>query len=209
MTLIDTVDAPALPRLQRRSELDLAGQQLKAIAAFTAAHRMALEADAAAARSREMRVDSARAMEVLRRQHAALVARTHEQLRLSGDVLRSTCERRVILAHRNAWFVAKISSALEANGWQVVTRTDNGADAVGAAVAEQPELLLVEDALVQLPGEQVVRDVLQYSPQTLVTAQVAYSDGVGRLLDAGACEVFTRKVPPADVAARLLELAVA
>ena len=206
MTLTHDADTP---RLHRRSELDLAAEQLRAIASFTAAQRSAQDAAAAAARSREMRMDNTRALEVLRREHEALVARAHEQLRLSGELLHSTSARRVILAHRNAWFLDKLSDLLEPAGWRVVARMDNGADAVGAAVAEQPDLLLVEDTLAMVPGEQVVRDVLQYCPRTLVIAQVAYSDRVGALLDAGASEVFTRKVPPAAVAARLLELAAA
>ena len=208
MTLTHDVDAPQL-RLHRRTELDLAAQQLRAIASFTQAQRMAQEAAAAAARSREMRMDNTRHLEVMRREHEALIARAHEQLRASGDLLRGTCTRRVILAHRNEWFLTKISHLLQDSGWEVVARLDNGADAVGVAVAEQPELLLVEDTLAMVPGEQVVRDVRRYCPDTVVTAQVAYSDRVGALLDAGASEVFTRKVPPADVAARLLELAVA
>jgi len=196
-------------QLHRRSELELAAQQLQAITRFTVAQRVALEASTAAARSREMRMDSARALEVLRREHEALVGRAHEQLRLSGDLLRCTSGRRVVLAHRNTWFLDKVSALLEDGGWEVAARVDNGADAVGVAVAEQPELLLVEDTLAMVPGEQVVREVAQYCPHTLVAAQVAYSDRVGAMLDAGACEVFTRQVPPVDVATRLMELAVA
>jgi hypothetical protein len=39
-----------------------------------------------------------------------------------------------------------------------------------------------------------------------VTAQAAYGDRVGQLLDAGASAVFTRRIPPADVARSLLRL---
>lgn len=192
---------------RRRSELDLAAQQLDGIARFTASQRTAQQSAAAAARSREMRMDAERAVEVMRREHDALIGRAHEHLRLSGQALRRTSRRRAVLAHRSEWFVARLSDLLEGSGWDVVARIDNGADAVGFAVAEQPELVLVEDTLAMLPGEQVVREVKQFCPQTLVAAQVAYSDRVGALLDAGAAEVFTRQVPPADVASRLVSLA--
>lgn len=200
----DTTATTTAPR--RRSELQLAAQQADAIAAFTRSHRTAHEARQAAARSREMKLDNARATEVLRREHAALVARAHEHLRLTGTVLRSTGARRVVLAHRSEWFRGKLSRVLTDGGLHVVAVLDNGADAVGVTVAEQPDLLLVEDTLAMVPGEAVVREVLRFCPDTVVAAQVASSDGVGALLDAGAHEVFTRQVPPAEVARRLLAL---
>jgi CheY-like chemotaxis protein len=61
---------------------------------------------------------------------------------------------------------------------------DNGADAVGVVAAEQPDLLLVEDRLPMVSGEQVIAGVRTFSPNTLIAAQVAYSDRVGALLDA-------------------------
>jgi DNA-binding NarL/FixJ family response regulator len=111
----------------------------------------------------------------------------------------------VVLAHRSQWFLAKVTSALEAAGLTVVARLSNGADAVGVAVAEQPDLLPVEDNLCIVTGEEVVREVRRFSPHTAVAAQVPYGDSVGRLLDAGAVSVFTRQVPPADVAHALLQ----
>jgi hypothetical protein len=190
----------------RRSELDLAAQQLQAIARFNDARRTAESAAAVVARSREMRMDVARSLEVLRREHDAVVDRAHEQLRLSGSLLRARQERRVVIAHRNEWFVDKVARALQEAGARVVARVDNGADAVGIAVAEQPDLLVVEDTLAMVPGEQVVRDVRSYCPDTLVAAQVAYGDRVGPLLHAGAAAVFTRQVPPLDAVRSMLQL---
>ena len=189
-----------------RTELDLAAQQLQAIARFNDARRMAGAASAAAARSREMRMDVTRSLEVLRREHDAVVHRAHEQLRLTGALLRGTPQRRVVIAHRNEWFVGKVSHALRDSGVLVVAQVDNGADAVGIAVAEQPDLVLVEDTLAMVPGEQVVRDVLSYCPSTVVAAQVAYGDRVAHFLDAGAAAVFTRSVPPADAARSMVGL---
>ena len=88
----------------------------------------------------------------------------------------------------------------------MVARLDNGADAVGLSVAEQPDLLLVEDALAMVPGEQVVRDVRRFCPHTVVAAQASHSGRIGPLLEAGATTVFSRQVSGPDVARAMLRL---
>ena len=190
----------------QRSQLDLMARQLRAIERFNDARHTAEAAAAAVARSREMRMDVTRSLEVLRREHDAVVSRAHDQLRLSGALLEGTAERRVVIAHRNEWFVDKVVHALQDRGLVVVAQVDNGADAVGIAVAEQPELLVVEDTLAMVPGEQVVREVRRFCPGTLVAAQVAYGDRVGPLLHAGAAAVFTRRVPPLEAVRSMLDL---
>ncbi len=211
MTLADLPMHPltglaATPDWRPRSEIDLATQQLLAVERFNRACHVREEAAAAAAGSRELRMDAARSIEVLRRQHDAVVARADEQLRASGRLLRTRAERRVVLAHRNDWLVRKLEETLEARGVHVVARTDNGADAVGLVVAEQPDLLLVEDTLAMLAGLEVIREVRRFSPATVVVAQAACGDRVGQLLDAGARTVFTRQIPPQDVARSMLQL---
>ena len=196
----------AAPDWRPRSELDLAAQQVRAIERFNRARHLREEAAAAAARSREMRMDAARSLEVLRRQHDALVSRAHEQLAASGLLLRAVAQRRAVLAHRDDWFFRKLAQALEDHGVHVVAGTDNGADAVGLIVAEQPDLVLIEDTLSMVAGVEVIREVRRFSPKTVVTAQAAYGDRVGQLLDAGATTVFTRQIPPHDVALSLLRL---
>lgn len=201
---VQPVDAG--PGWRPRSELELAAQQLRAVERFNRARRMREEAAAAAARSREMRMDAARSLDVLRHQHEAVVNRTHEHLRASGQLLRSVAGRRAVLAHRDDWLRRKVARTLEDHGVHVVASTDNGANAVGLIVAEQPDLVLVEDTLSMLAGLEVIRDVRRFSPSTVVTAKAAHGDRVGPLLDAGASAVFTRQVSPADVALSLLRL---
>ena len=196
----------AAPEWHSRSEVDLYAQQLRAIDRFNRIRHMREEAAAAAARSRKMRLDAARSMHVLRRQHTAVVARTHEHLQESVRLLRETAERRVVLAHRNNWFLGTIARALEDQCVRVVACTDNGADAVGLIVAEQPDLVLIEDRLTMLPGLEVIREIRCLSPQTVVTAQVGYGHRVGPLRSAGASTVFAQDVPARDVAHILLEL---
>lgn len=188
------------------SELELAARQLRAIDRFHDARHTAECAAAAVARSREMRMDAARRLEVLRREHDALVRRAHEHLRGTGALLQAVAERRVVIAHRSAWFVGKVTDALQDRGLRVVATVDNGADAVGIAVVEQPDLLLVEDTLAMVPGEQVVREVVDLCPETVIAAQVAHGDRVGPLLEAGAISVFTRQVPPLEAVTGVMQL---
>jgi DNA-binding NarL/FixJ family response regulator len=152
-------------------------------------------------------MDAARRLEVIRREHAVLIARTDQHLRDSGThPLRSTLSRTALLVHRNEWFVSKVCSALAFHGCGVLPTLDNGADAVGFAAAEQPDFILVEDSLPMLPGEQAVREIRGLCPDAFIVAQVAYPARAGAFTDAGASAVVTRRVPPADVAAALLSL---
>lgn len=200
-----TPDARQAARLPR-GDCDLALLQLAAIDRFNRARRSLELALQAEDRSREVRLDDARSLDALRRQHQALVARTQHQLTSSGELLRSDTPVRVVLAHRDAQFLDVVRSALTGQGLVVLAQTDDGAEAVGCCVAEQPDLLLLEDALLVLPGEEVVRQVRRYVPNAVIGAQTADSQGVARLADAGADAVFTGQVPPREVVRSLMQL---
>ncbi|MCA1720888.1 MAG: hypothetical protein LC779_07265 [Actinobacteria bacterium] len=192
-----------------RAEVDILVDQLRAIDAWNGAQRSRRsgeDAAAAVARTREMRLDLSRRMDVVRRQHAALLERTAKQLDDSAHALRSGLAPRAVVVHRNDWFRDKIAVGLDARGITVVAQLENGADAVGVTVAEQPDLLLVEDKLPMLSGLDVIGQVLPFAPRTVVTAQAAAEDGIAALLDAGARTAWTRRVPPADVVHDLCQL---
>ena len=191
-----------------RSDLDLARQQLEAIERWHAVHRNAQSAAAHTTASRETRMDLARRLDVLRAEHRAIVARTDAQLRASAELLSGTSLRRAIVVHRSSWFTDKVCADLAARSIQVVARLTNGAEAVGAVVAEQPDLLLVEDSLPMLSGEDVVREVRAFASDTGIVAHVAYDNRVATLLEAGANSAYTRRVPPAAVAQGLADLLV-
>ncbi len=108
--------------------------------------------------------------------------------------------------HRKQWFRDKVAEALRGSGVEVMTGLENGAEAVGFVIAEQPDLLLVEDSLSMISGEDVLRSVLPYAPHTLCVAQVAHEDRVGALVEAGARAVWTRRAAPDDVATALRQL---
>jgi hypothetical protein len=202
---VTTTAGPNTRPATRPTELELAMQQLAAIQLFSSQRAAALAVEAAA-HTREMRLDAARRLDVLRRKQEALVARAHEQLARPGPGLFDEAPVRAVVAHRSEWFVDKLTAALTQGHVEVVARTANGAEAVGVCVAEQPDLLLVEESLEMLPGLEVVWEVQRFSPYTTTAVQVGYGDRVGEMLEAGAVTVFTRQVPPADVAEQLLAL---
>lgn len=192
------------PRAQR-SELTLASQQLAAVDSWHRA-RVKQEAMEAGSRSREARMDLARRMEVLRRQQEAIVRRSEQQLRDSGRLLHNAAPTRAVIVHRNEWFQGKVVDGLTGLGIQVVAQLDNGADAVGTVVAEQPDLLLVEDNIPMQPGPDVIRLARLYSPDTVIAAHVAYDDRVSIMLEAGARAAYTRRIPPLEVVEALGQL---
>lgn len=205
-TEIDTTTDTTAPGTDPRSDLDLARQQLAAIDHWHEARRAAQESAQRTAASREARMDLARRLDIIRAEHRAIVARTDAQLRSSVELLQRTTPRRAIVVHRNSWFMDKVAADLGLRSIEVVARMTNGAEAVGAVVAEQPDLLLVEDSLPMMSGEDVVREVRRFAPLTRIGAQVAYDDRIAAMLEAGAHSACTRRVPPADVAAALAGL---
>lgn len=196
---MDTLQVAVATARASRSELVLASQQLAAIDAWHRA-RAAQEAAETSARSREARMDLARRREVLDRQQEAIVRRTQEQLRDSGQVLLDGAPTRAVVVHRNEWFRSKVTAGLTTLGITVVAQLDNGAEAVGTVVAEQPDLLLVEDNLPMQPGPDVIRLSRLSSPGTMIAALVAYDDRVPVMLRSGAHAAYPRRVPPLDIA---------
>lgn len=186
-----------------RNQFDLMKAQLDAVEAWAHARRATERAAEAVAMTREMRLDLTRRTEARRREHAALIARADEQLRASGRLISREASPRAILAHRNEWFRDKVVARLEELGVSVVGLYEDGADAAGTLVAEQPDLVLVEDRLPTLSGLDVVRRARTFAPDTVVGVQVMDSSSVSTMVDAGAEAVFTRRIPPAEMAEQL------
>jgi CheY-like chemotaxis protein len=195
---------PARPASPGRSQLDLLAAQVRGIDAWNRSNRLSQEAAEVIGLTREMRLDLSHRMETRRREHAALVARVDEQLRASGQLLTERGPVRVVVAHRNAWLVGKVTSRLEQLGVVIVGAYADGADAAGTIVAEQPELVFLEDRLPSLAGSDLVRRVRDFSPTTVIGAQVEDSRGIAPLVDIGAHAVFTRRIPPVEMADQLL-----
>jgi hypothetical protein len=174
-------------------------EALKRWAAVRAAREQTLRAMVS---SRESRMDTDRRLTILERADRA-VHRTSANG--SHSAAPATAHMTAVIAHRHDWFVGKIADALAEHGVAVVAACNNGADALGTIIAEQPDLVLVGDALAMLTSEELIAEVALLAPQTVVAAQVGHGDQVGRMLDAGARTAFTRQVPPAEVAAALAQ----
>lgn len=184
-----------------RDGVRLVLDQLAAVAAWQAAVRSLPPVEAT---SREERLDAARREAALQRERAALVARAALHLEQDGPVRPVPVPVRAVLAHRDPWLRDRVGSCLQELGVRVAGSFDDGADAAGTVVAEQPDVLLVEDRLPTLTGLQVVERARAFAPRTLVGVQVDGPVDVAALTDAGARAVFARRVPPRDVAAQLV-----
>lgn len=189
-----------------QGELELLDRQLHALAAWHATRRAVEAAARPRAGSRELRMDLARRLEVLHAQHAAIVERTALDLAASVRPLRRRAPLRAVVGHRNEWFADRLCADLTVRGVVVVARSGHGAEVVGAATAEQPDLVVVADRLAMLPSEDVVREVRAYVPRAVVAVQVAHDDGVEPMLRAGATAAYLRRVPPPEVSADLVRL---
>jgi DNA-binding NarL/FixJ family response regulator len=94
-------------------------------------------------------------------------------------------------------------------GVEVLAEADDGADGLGISIAEQPDLVLVEDRLPSLPALELVAAVREYAGHALVGAQVEHEADVAPLVEAGVNAVFSRRIPPAVMAEELHALLLA
>lgn len=211
----DTLDGTTMPvaPAQRnatvpwtpRAHGDLFADQLSAIAAFQRDRRAAGGVVGAPGQSREQRLDARRGLDVWARQHEAMAAATTRALAASGGVLHSIGPR-ALLVHRNEWLRRRVAQDLERCGVEVIAQLDNGADGVGALVAEQPDIVFVEDTLPMVSGFQVLAEARRYAPRALLAVQVGHDDQLAQALRAGAVATFTRRIPPVDIGAELFRL---
>jgi DNA-binding response OmpR family regulator len=185
-----------------RSDFELAVDQVRGIDAWVQAHRVPVVISAGL--SREDRLDRSRRRDVVARQRQALRDWTEQQLHAPCTPAYSFAAARAVIAHRHTWFAGKVTDALQVGGVRVVAGLDNGADALGVVIAEQPDLLLLEDKLPMVSGPELCQAVTRWAPRTIIAVQVEEDRHAASCLDAGATVVFTRRTPPADVAVQLL-----
>lgn len=194
----DPVHAPG-----RRNELELLQDQLAGLAAWQRdrREREAEHPSAVAAVTREVRLDMRRRMAARRLEQAALVARSEQQMRESRRGLAAT---RAVIAHRSDWVRQGVKSALSMRGVQVVASLDNGAEALGVTVLEQPDLLLIDELLPSMTGLELVGEVALFAPRTVMGAQVESPASADRMLQAGVRVAFTRRSTHRQIADELL-----
>ena len=86
-----------------------------------------------------------------------------------------------------------LSDLLLERGVQVCAIVDDGAEALGILIAEQPDLLVVEDPMSSLTSVDLCTEAAMFAPATRIMVLVESPLRVGRLLDAGAQAVVTRR----------------
>lgn len=185
-----------VPVVAPRSDLEVLVDQLEGMRAWHAAFRARLAAEQqTATATREMRLDARRRIEALERTEAALQARADQSVRQTVELLAAR-PARALLVHRNEWIRTKVGLGLEAEGVQVLASLEDGAEGLGCAILEQPDLLVIEDRLPSLPGLELAKQARDFVPRAVIAAQVEDDQGVAAMLEAGAQAVFSRRVPP-------------
>lgn len=175
------------------SELQLLEEQLDAIGSWFAERTAACTKGQLGRLPREHRLDLRRRVDVLARQQQALhrsVARDHDWT--------STGRPRAVLAHAHDWTRHHLAQELQRCGVTVLLASANGADAVGASVADQPDLVLVGARVQMMATEDVVRDVRRFARRAAVLVEVADDRQRARVLDAGATTTLPCPFPTAS-----------
>jgi hypothetical protein len=184
-------------------QVELLTAQLRGLDLWHVARRAAEQSARKPGSGREARLDVARRLDVRRREHQAIVERLALGLDTDAGPMVVAVPARVVIAHRHVWSRNSLTAELTKRGVEVLCALDNGADAVGVCVAEQPAFLIVDELLAMRSGREVVAEVTQFCPRTFVAGYVRDEAAVGDLLEAGATTVFTRRVTPADLAESL------
>lgn len=194
---------------QSRTDLELLLDQLDAIESWHTAQRMQQETTPQPRDlSRQARLELARRRDARQRVRQALLERSPTQMAQSTRLL-DRGRPRTVLVHRREWLRQKVEDELARHGIDVVAHLDNGADGIGVLVVEQPDLLLVEDALPMVRGAAVIRAARQFAGRTRVAAQVDSDVDLPGVLQAGAHVAHTRRAAPSAIGRSLAALVAA
>jgi CheY-like chemotaxis protein len=188
-----------------RTALQLLQDQLDGVTAWQTAARAREVTESARRDNREVRVEARRRLEALRRVNAAVLARADAAIIESVQLFRPAPPRAVVV-HRQDWMREKLTVGLMHEGVAVIAEADDGADALGISIAEQPDLVVLEDRLPSFPAVDVILSLREFAPRTVLAAQVESDNSVGPLLEAGAVAVFNRRVAPGELCCQLVDL---
>ncbi len=169
---------------------DLIIRQVQGIDSWNASRRTREEILLRSAGSREARGDAARDLHVWRRAHQALLDRSASELdRDPAPMLTPT--RTAVLAHSQPGYADMIRGCLDGLGIHVLFCSDNGPDALGVLIVEQPSVLFVSDSLQMMTGQDLLREAARFCPETVLAACTVPSRAEATF-SAGAHAVFMR-----------------
>ena len=129
-----------------------------------------------------------------------MVAHIERQEADDGHRVRAVAARTVLIVHRHQWFTGPLSQSLADDDTAVPYVIADGAEGIGIMVAEQPDVVVIEDRLSSVTAVDFVTRARVLAPRTAVAVQIATAETSTEVLTAGARAVFTRRLAPADAA---------
>lgn len=110
---------------------------------------------------------------------------------------------KILIADDDPQILRALRIILGAKGYRVVTAA-NGAEAVSAAVDEQPDVFLLDLGMPQLDGIEVIQGIRGWSqaPILVVSGRTGAADKV-QALDTGADDYITKPFNPDELEARI------
>ena len=106
-----------------------------------------------------------------------------------------------LIADDHPALTTAVSSYLADNGFAIVGPVPDGRRAVALAAETKPELALVDLRMPRLAGAELVRAILEVSPETRITVYTADADEriANEVLEAGASALVLKEAPLADL----------
>jgi DNA-binding NarL/FixJ family response regulator len=117
---------------------------------------------------------------------------------------------RCLVADDHPALLSAVTSYLSENGFEVVGPANDGRRAVALAAETKPELALVDYRMPRLSGIDLVRQIKEVSPDTVIAVYTADADQqmARDVMEAGAVALVLKEAPLADLV-RALEAALA
>jgi DNA-binding NarL/FixJ family response regulator len=117
---------------------------------------------------------------------------------------------RCLIADDHPALLSAVSGYLSQNGFEVVGPVSDGRRAVTLAADTQPELALIDFRMPRLAGTDLVRELKEASPDTVIAVYTADADEkiAHDVMAAGAVALVLKEAPLADLV-RALEAALA
>lgn len=117
---------------------------------------------------------------------------------------------RCLVADDHPALLSAVTSYLSENGFEVVGPANDGRRAVALAAETKPELALVDYRMPRLSGTDLVRQLKEVSPDTVIAVYTADADEqmARDVMEAGAVALVLKEAPLADLV-RALEAALA
>jgi DNA-binding NarL/FixJ family response regulator len=112
---------------------------------------------------------------------------------------------RCLVADDHPALVAAVSDFLESQGFEVVGRARDGVAAVADIRETKPDIALVDYRMPHLSGVELLQQIREAAPDTLIAVYTADSDRsiVASVFDAGAHALILKDAPLADLAQAL------